>query len=159
MDGFNIKYTVYMHINKTNNKKYIGITRLNVRDRWQNGNGYVGNKRFYDDIETYGWDGFEHQIIETNLSKMDAAILEADLIKKYRTNEEEYGYNINNGLTKYIADDSTNTTNFTLRISPKMKAQLEYIANNEYRTITNMILYICAKYIEEYEHNHEDIAI
>ena len=159
MEGFNVRYTVYMYINKTNNKKYIGITKLNVKDRWQNGNGYVVNKRFYDDIETYGWDGFEHKIVETNLSKMDAAILEVDLIKKYKTNEEEYGYNINGGLAKYIGDDSTNAANFTLRITPKMKAQLEYIANNEYRTLSNMILYICAKYIEDYERNNDDIAI
>lgn len=33
-------YTVYMHVNKANNKTYVGITSQNVQERWQNGLGY-----------------------------------------------------------------------------------------------------------------------
>lgn len=33
-------YTVYIHINKQNKKKYIGITSMSVKERWKNGYGY-----------------------------------------------------------------------------------------------------------------------
>lgn len=38
-------YCVYMHVNKLNDKKYIGITCQTPSRRWQNGYGYK-NKRF-----------------------------------------------------------------------------------------------------------------
>lgn len=35
------KWTIYCHINKINNKRYIGQTdQQNLNKRWQNGNGY-----------------------------------------------------------------------------------------------------------------------
>lgn len=34
------KWTVYVHINKVNGKRYVGITSLDVNDRWRNGDGY-----------------------------------------------------------------------------------------------------------------------
>lgn len=33
-------YTVYMHVNKINGKKYFGQTKLKVEYRWRHGKGY-----------------------------------------------------------------------------------------------------------------------
>ena len=44
------KWCVYMHTNKINGKKYVGITCKIPRKRWENGKGYKG-QRFYLAIE------------------------------------------------------------------------------------------------------------
>lgn len=149
-------YCVYIHTNITNSKKYVGITKQDPNVRWGNGNGYKGNQRFTEDIEKYGWDGFTHEIVESGLSKMDAEILEAELIEQYKSDKEEFGYNISSGK-RYPTDlnDDSKTATFSLRIPKSMKAQLEYIANSEYRTINGMITYICAKYIEKFNENND----
>lgn len=94
-------YSVYQHINKTNGKRYIGITKQLPEQRW----GYCGvnykNKspRFWAAICKYGWDGFEHVVIKSNISKDEACELEIKLIKEYRTQEKGFGYNILEGGT------------------------------------------------------------
>ena len=43
----NKKWCIYFHINKANNKSYIGVTSLKLRDRFgKNGNNYKHNKYF-----------------------------------------------------------------------------------------------------------------
>lgn len=86
-------YTVYMHVNKENGKKYIGITKQNPKKRWQNGKGYIGCTHFYNAIKKYGWDNFEHEIVFSNLTHQEANDKERELIKQYNTNNPEYGYN------------------------------------------------------------------
>jgi hypothetical protein len=44
-------WVVYVHINKTNNKKYVGIS-CNPVKRWNNGNGYKNHKNFYNAIKS-----------------------------------------------------------------------------------------------------------
>lgn len=93
-------YCVYMHTNKTNNKKYIGITKTNLSKRWgHDGSGYRNNKQplFSRAIEKYGWDGFEHVVLFENLSEKEACDKEIELISKYHTQNPNYGYNIQPG--------------------------------------------------------------
>lgn len=92
-------YTVYMHVNKENNKKYIGITGLPVQKRWRrDGSGYNNHQPLFSRaINKYGWDNFEHIILYENLSKEDACQKEIELIKLHNTQDPEFGYNIQRG--------------------------------------------------------------
>lgn len=93
----NDKYTVYIHVNKANGKKYVGITSQPVERRWREGHGYKRNHHFFRAIEKYGWDNFEHIIVETNIPLERAARLEESLIKKYNTTDKNLGYNKSTG--------------------------------------------------------------
>lgn len=96
-------YYIYMHINKINGKIYIGQTK-NCEKRWRcNGRMYkpkIGRQsRFWNAINKYGWENFEHQVIMTCNSREEANIIEKKLIKEYKTQDENFGYNIADGGT------------------------------------------------------------
>ena len=97
------KWCVYMHINKINNKKYIGVTGRLPNQRWgHDGNNYKREPVFYGAINKYGWDGFEHLVVEDNLTEKEAKQLEIELIALYKTNcfrykNPKYGYNCTDG--------------------------------------------------------------
>lgn len=92
------KYCVYIHTNKLNGKKYIGQTCCkNPNERWANGKGYNSNEHFYRAIKKYGWDNFEHEIIYQNLTHEEANEIECELINKYNTLNEKFGYNKKEG--------------------------------------------------------------
>ena len=66
-------YIVYQHKNKINNKVYIGITSRTPQERWGNqGCNYKSSPYFYNSIQKYGWDNFEHNILYTDLTKEEA---------------------------------------------------------------------------------------
>ena len=44
-------YTIYKHINKINNKIYIGVTKQKPEQRWAHGEGYKNNTHFYSAIK------------------------------------------------------------------------------------------------------------
>ena len=91
-------YTVYIHINKINNKTYVGITGIEPEKRWRRGFGYYHNKYFYRAIQKYNWDkDFEHIILFENKTKEEAEQLEVLYIKILLSNNKYYGYNISNG--------------------------------------------------------------
>lgn len=91
-------YLVYMHVNKINQKKYIGITcQKNPNKRWHGGSGYMNNPYFSKAIKKYGWDNFEHIIIAKGLSKEDACLFEKMMIQANQTQDRRYGYNITDG--------------------------------------------------------------
>lgn len=86
-----------MHKNKTNGKIYIGITGNSIEDRWRKGKGYKHCCKFWNAIQKYGWDGFEHIILFEDLCKEDAENMEIKLIREYNTTDDNFGYNIQNG--------------------------------------------------------------
>lgn len=93
-----MSYLVYLHTNRENGKKYVGITsQKSGKRRWHNGEGYKKQRRFYSAITCYGWDGFTHEILFSGLTKEQAEEKEEQLIKLFRSNELEHGYNIENG--------------------------------------------------------------
>lgn len=97
-------YTVYIHT-MPDGKKYVGLTIQKPNDRWVSGNGYMNNKRFFEDIQKVGWDNIDHEIFYQTIMREEADILEKALIRKYNTTNPEYGYN--------MSEDSYNS------ISPK----------------------------------------
>ena len=86
-----------MHTNKTNGKKYIGQTCQDLDDRWQNGNGYKRNPYFWNAIQKYGWDNFEHEVLASNLTIEEANAMEEYYIALFDTMNKEYGYNMQSG--------------------------------------------------------------
>lgn len=66
-------YKIYMHKNKINNKIYIGQTKQSLNSRFKNGNGYQSCPLFFRAIKKYGWENFEHIILEENISSLEVA--------------------------------------------------------------------------------------
>ena len=90
--------TIYMHRNKINNKVYIGQTSQPLTKRFgHEGSGYKTSSRFYNAIQKYSWDNFEHIVLYTNLSSQEADKIEQELIDKYNSTNENFGYNIQSG--------------------------------------------------------------
>ena len=90
-------WTVYIHINKTTNKPYVGITsEKNPENRWgSNGINYRGCSKLWNAICKYGWKDFEHYIFARNLTKEEASNMEMLLIA--RLGSIRNGYNIEPG--------------------------------------------------------------
>ena len=89
------KFTVYSHVNKITNTTYVGITKRDPKVRWANGFGYKNNPYFWRAIVKYGWKGFNHNILFTNLSKEEATNKEEELIRYYKS--IGLSYNISDG--------------------------------------------------------------
>ena len=90
-------YTIYTHINKQNGKMYIGQTSVTPEQRWKNGNAYKNSRYFWNAIQKYGWDNFEHIILYSDLTSEEADYIEELLIRKYQTTDRNKGYNIRYG--------------------------------------------------------------
>lgn len=85
-------YTVYMH-ETPDDKRYIGITSTTPVRRWNGGLGYSSNMRFYDDIVFFGWNNIKHYIIAEVDDKNLAEEISKCYISRFKTYEEEFGYN------------------------------------------------------------------
>ena len=87
-------YTVYKHTSPSG-KVYIGITGIDPVKRWKQ--GYSHNKYFTMAIKKYGWSNIKSEILESNLSKDAACEMEKLLIKQFKSNNKNFGYNISSG--------------------------------------------------------------
>ena len=89
-------YKIYVHINKINGKIYIGQTcRKNVKARFgKNGIQYKKCPLFWNAIQKYGWENFEHIVLIEGITQDVADIVEIELIEKYKSCDTNYGYNL-----------------------------------------------------------------
>lgn len=123
---------VYCHTNKINGKRYIGITQNKPNRRWQNGYGYKNrNSYFYNAIKKYGWENFEHIILEENLTRKEASEKEKYYIRLYNTNNENYGYNITSGGDNNFTRNKL-TEEQRINISNKTKEAMNSVEIREY---------------------------
>lgn len=89
-------YCVYKHT-APDGRVYIGATGKAPKKRWDNGNGYKYCSRMWDAIEAFGWDNFSHEIIASGLTQEEAHDLEVKLIHEYRSNDPDFGLNLESG--------------------------------------------------------------
>ena len=82
-------YIIYIHTSPSG-RCYIGQTCQKTNERWKNGIGYKRHPHFYKAIQKYGWDNFEHKILFDGLSKLDADLIEVDLIYYYKKIDKSY---------------------------------------------------------------------
>lgn len=135
-----MSYKIYLHNNKINNKKYIGITSNSCSVRWgNNGKNYSNQPKFWKAIQKYGWDNFEHIILDEVENKEEALKLESDLIKKY--NSIEKGYNVSsfgNIETKSVICTTTgkifNSINEAAEYYSISNSNLSHCLNGDYDT-------------------------
>lgn len=101
-------FYIYMHKNKINNKVYIGCTSQDPPElRWKNGNNYKTCTHFNNAISKYGWDNFEHIIIEEGLfTENEASDREDYWINYYDSKNPEKGYNITSGGYKSVSPNA-----------------------------------------------------
>ena len=89
-------YRVYMHV-CSNGKKYIGITKQAPEKRWKKGDGYRTQTHFKNAIKKYGWNNIKHYVLFEGLTQKEAYAKEIEFIKKYKTNDYKFGYNVSAG--------------------------------------------------------------
>lgn len=88
-------WTVYKHI-APNDKVYVGISS-NIKNRWA-ADGYyyhLSDTLFSRALNKYGWENFQHIIIQENLTKQEACNMEKELIAYYKA--KGISYNITDG--------------------------------------------------------------
>lgn len=116
---------LYLHLNKTNRKKYFGITTQKVNKRWKKGSNYTNNSHFYNAIQYYGWENFYHIVLCDNLTIEAAKKLERMLIYCFNTTNPEYGYNKTiggeGGCKYYTSTEATTARKETLLKSARKR--------------------------------------
>lgn len=143
------KYFVYKHVNKINNKVYIGITcKASPELRWgKNGSNYY-LQVFGKAIEKYGWDNFEHIILFEGIGENEAKRIEKELIKEQK---EKYGvnscYNISAG-----GEGGLNTYKIYCNETGEVFNSAEEVINKQkhYKTTTPNDIMLCCKFYKEY---------
>lgn len=118
--------TIYIHINKINNKKYVGITKTSAERRWGfEGENYQGQSFYEKGIAPFGWDNFNHIILNDDLPYDLVQQVEARLIKELDLTNPDKGYNDNEGAIIFKNETADKlTSNFLKQIelkTPKKK--------------------------------------
>lgn len=98
-----MNYTIYLHQLRENPAlaRYVGFTSQDPEDRWQKGEGYRG-QNFYDAIQKYGWDSFDHNILEVG-----------EGTPSYIASREEYWCNYYKAYSSYTGGFTEITGNFS----------------------------------------------
>ena len=96
-------WCVYKHTLKETGQVYIGQTN-NIKNRWKP-SAYKNCIKFYNAIQKYGWDNFEHEILANELTLEEANELETKFIIEYDSINN--GFNLNTGGDNKLASQKT----------------------------------------------------
>lgn len=129
-------WKIYIHKCKTTNKCYVGQTCRDLDARWgKNGNGYtkINNLKFYNAIQKYGWNDFEHFIVATCDNQKEAYNLEQYYIDKLDTFRNGYnstlggkgskGKKMNEKTKKKISESNKGKSSW-VKYAPKEKTPM-----------------------------------
>ena len=90
-------YNIYVHT-FPDGRKYVGSTKKqNPKKRWKGAQGYRKHKILFNAIKSVGWNNIQHEILETVEDKETAFKREEYYTLLWRTNEPEFGFNIDIG--------------------------------------------------------------
>ena len=92
-----LRNVIYLHINRSNLKCYVGITIMSPQSRWGSGSGYRNNRRFGHAIRKYGWDSFDSHIIAIADSREDLNDAEIQAIAAAGGHKSKFTYNLSPG--------------------------------------------------------------
>lgn len=107
---------IYMHRNLINNKVYIGQTIQKPEYRWRNkGKGYKDSSLFYKAIQKYGWENFQHTILEDSIPQKQLNQREKYYIMLYQSNNRDYGYNLTPGGYEPLTDQQKKTKKIVIK--------------------------------------------
>lgn len=120
-------YKVYCWTNRINGKRYVGLTCQPMYKRaGAHMHHYEKSPYFWSAIQKYDEDAFECRILVSNLTLQEAEQKERNYIKRYRSANHQYGYNIEKGgahsQTEATLDRQRRRTKEALTNSPKMQA-------------------------------------
>ena len=96
-------WCVYKHTLKETGQIYIGQTN-NIKNRWKP-SAYKQCIKFYNAIQKYGWDNFDHEILADGLTLEEANELETKFIIEYDSINN--GFNLNTGGDNKLASPET----------------------------------------------------
>lgn len=149
-------YTVYLHRNKTTNKILVGRTCQDLEKCWGvEGCNYANNVYFYQDILKYGWDNFEHKILDENLSNYDSKVKENYYIKKYDSILNGYNRTLNNLANKNEKGpgrpkkDRSDKIIIGFESTTPLKIRLEEEAEKHDKSLSALIREILEKHFED----------
>lgn len=86
-------YTIYCHL-FPNGKRYVGLTKLSLNERWGNGSGYKTCPLIDRAIKKYGWENVKHEVLGTADNLHDAENMERGFIERFSSDNPMFGYNI-----------------------------------------------------------------
>lgn len=131
---------LYIHINKINDKKYVGITSQESPEKrfGVNGNNYRGSYFWEKGISQFGWDNFKHIILSDELDEESARQIEARLINTLKLTDPQYGYNEDSGsiIKKNPSLDIMAETLIKNKIESKKPSYLDYL-QTDYKYVSN----------------------
>lgn len=149
----NEKGIVYVITNLVNNKKYVGKTTKTFNERYRGSGvgisrvyGHIkqnltGNTHLFTSILKYGFESFKVEIVFHSNFDYKLAQKEVELIKKYKSDNKDYGYNKTKGGDGVVLSprECFNKNNFLDGINPRKIEKL--IENSEitYEEIMNLV--------------------